>query len=82
MNACELAVMEGWTVRFEWNNSKQWDGKEVAVDGEWIRELYADPTELEPGKEIRLPWKGKGGTTVEWKALIVSMAASHKRDDE
>ena len=29
-----------YRVRFQGNNSKKWDGKDIVVDGEWLESLY------------------------------------------
>ena len=57
-------------VRFEGNQSKRWDGKEVELDGGWLESLYS-PEELETGSELSLPWPGKGKKVTNWKVVIV-----------
>lgn len=50
-------------VKFEGNESKQWDGKEVELDGEWLESLYTQE-ELATGKSLTLPWPGKGKNVI------------------
>ena len=52
-------VPKRYFVRFEGNQSKRWDGKEVELDGGWLESLYT-PQELTTGSELSLPWPGKG----------------------
>ena len=47
-------------VEFINNNSKQWDGKQIWLESEWIEELYS-LEELTPGATLTLPWPGRGG---------------------
>ena len=47
-------------VRFEGNNSKKWDGKEVWLDPYVFDELY-DPKELLHGAKLSVPFKVRGG---------------------
>ena len=56
-----------YTVRYQDNNSKKWDGQK---DGDWLLGLY-DHSELVPGKKLELPWRTKGGKTTYWKAIVV-----------
>ena len=58
-----------YLIEYNGNNSKRWDGKKIIVDGEWLRSLYSTE-ELVIGKELKLPWKAKGGKVVEWKAVL------------
>ena len=44
-----------YIVRFEGNNSKKWDGREISVDEEWLESLY-DPKELTGGKQLHLSY--------------------------
>jgi len=60
-----------YVVRFENNNSKRWDGKEVWLDSEILDELY-DSTELFHGANITVPWKCKGGRITHWKAVFIN----------
>lgn len=59
-----------YVVRFDGNNSKRWDGKEVWLDPEILDELY-DSSELYNGANISVPWKGKGGKISHWNAVFV-----------
>jgi hypothetical protein len=58
-----------YTVRYEGNNSKRWDGREILLDGEWLESLYPKE-DLTPGKIVNLPWQTKGGVKV-WTAVLV-----------
>ena len=59
-----------YLVRFEGNNSKKWDGHDVELDGEWLESLY-DVSELQiPGKQLNLPWPGKGRQIRQWNAVV------------
>ena len=42
-------------IRFEGNQSKHWDGKEVLVDYKWVKHKV-DATELLPGSTVIIPW--------------------------
>ena len=57
-------------MKYEGNNSKQWDGREILVDKSYLESLY-DTDELQPGMLVTLPWTGKGGRASSWKARIV-----------
>lgn len=57
-------------VKFEGNNSKRWDGKEIELQGEWLESLYSTE-ELTPGKKLTLPWPGKGKKVTEWNVVVV-----------
>ena len=59
-----------YVVRFEGNNSRKWDGKEVWVDPEVLDELY-DSSELFHGAKIKYPWRGKGGKITHWNGVFV-----------
>ena len=67
-----------WTLRFKGNSTKQWDGKEVFVEGDWTQELYP---EVVLGSENCLLWNGKGATIAEWKAIVVEIGPSEKPND-
>lgn len=58
-----------YTVKYEGNSSKRWDGREIVLDGNWLETLY-QPSELVPGKIFSLPWMTKGGTQ-HWSAVVV-----------
>ncbi len=38
-------------LRYQGNNSKRWDGKEIIIDGVWLEDLY-NPEDLVVGKEV------------------------------
>ena len=57
-----------YIVKFEGNNSKKWDGREINLDGEWLESLY-DPKELTSGKQLRLPWPEK--EEKYWNAVLM-----------
>lgn len=61
-----------YTIKFKGNSSGRWDGKVIAVDAEWLEELYSKE-ELGPGRIIELPWEGNDGKTVDWRAMIVTL---------
>ena len=63
-----------YCVKYQNNNSKRWDGREIRVDSEYLESLY-DPSLLVPGFEVSIPWKGKN-TTTHWKAVIVDLTTS------
>ena len=63
-------------VRFEGNNSKKWDGKEVWLDPYVLDELY-DPKELLHGAKLSVPFKGKGGKITHWNAIYVDPSHSN-----
>ena len=42
------------------------DGKEILLDAEWLEGLYSK-LELVEGKELSLPWQGKGGRVTYWR---------------
>jgi len=64
------SVAKRHLVRFEDNNSKKWDGKEVWLDAYVLDELY-DSKELLHGAKISVPFKGKGGKITHWNAIYV-----------
>ena len=66
-------VSEKYTVEFSNNNSKRWDGKRIAVDSEWMAELYSNPAELCPGRMVELPFEGEDKS---WKVVIISTPTS------
>ena len=49
-----------YTILFDGNNSKRWDGKEMWLDVEVLDELY-ESNELYHGTNVTVPWKGKEG---------------------
>ena len=56
--ACSSFNPKRYVVRFEGNNSKKWDGKEVWLDVEVLGELYSE-NELVDGCKITIPWKSR-----------------------
>ena len=48
-----------YCVRYEGNNSKQWDGREILLDGDWLDSLY-DPLSLVEGKQAPTVGKPQG----------------------
>ena len=64
-----------YCVRYEGNQSKKWDGREITLDGKWLESLY-DVAELVPGKQLSLPWQAKGGRMEEWKAVLISATST------
>lgn len=65
-------------LKYEGNNSKRWDGREILVDKAYLESLYTDDHELQPGQLVKLPWTGKGGRVSSWKARIVAESTSAK----
>ncbi len=61
-----------YIIEFKGNNSKQWDGKKIPVDGEWIEELLKSSF-LFPGRMLELPWKGNQGEMISRKAVLISL---------
>lgn len=59
-----------YRIRYQWNNSARWDGKEIDVDAEWLEMLY-EPSTICEVKEVELPWLGKKGRIQHWKAVHV-----------
>ena len=64
-----------YCVRYEGNNSKRWDGKEIWLEATVLDELY-EPTQLTYGSHVSIPWKGKGGRISYWNAVIVNPNAT------
>ena len=58
-------------VRYEGNNSKRWDGKEIWLEVIVLDELY-ESTQLTHGSQVTILWKGKGSRISYWKAVIVN----------
>ena len=67
-------------VRFEGNQSKRWDGKEVLIDYDWMKKQI-DATQLFPGSTINIPWPIKGGETQIWKGVVVSVDGASMGQD-
>ena len=65
-----MASDRQYAVRFEGNQSKRWDGKEVWLEAEVLDELY-DASELVDGANVVVPFRGKGGKITHWKAIFV-----------
>lgn len=70
-----------YIVRFEGNNSKCWDGKEVWLDAEVLNELY-ESSELFDGANIIVPWKGKGGKISHWNAIFIDPSVPRQGNDD
>jgi len=66
--------LKRYIVRFEGNNSRKWDGKEVYIDREVLNELY-DSTELVHGAKVLYLWKGKAEKITHWNSIFVDPAA-------
>ena len=62
-----------YCVRYEGNNSRKWDGREIMLDGNWLEELY-EPSQILPGMPVRLPWPKKHGGIEYWLGVIVEPA--------
>jgi hypothetical protein len=56
-------------IRYENNNSTQWDGKELIVGADEL-EKYP-PSHLIPGNRVVLEYLKKAGGIEEWNAVIV-----------
>ena len=67
-------------VRFEGNQSKRWDGKEVLIDYDRMKEQI-DATQLFPGSAINIPWPIKGGETQICKGVVVSVDGASMGQD-
>ena len=65
-------------MKFEGNNSKRWDGKEIELKGEWLESLYSQE-ELTPGNRLDLPWPGKGKSVTHWKVIVVDSASKKNK---
>ena len=63
-------VPKRYFVKFEGNQSKRWDGKQVELDGGWLESLYSQE-ELAPGKQLTLPWPGKGKNVTNWNVVVL-----------
>jgi len=70
-----MASNKRYVIRFEGNNSKRWDGKEIWLESTVLDELY-DVTELVDGAKITVPFKGKGGKMSHWNAVFVDPATA------
>ena len=64
-----------YSVRYEGNASKRWDGREILLDADWLETLY-QPSQLVEGKVLSLPWRGKGGRIVHWRAILIPSTPS------
>lgn len=73
-----MASNRKYSVKYERNNSKRWDGKIIQVEAERLEVLY-DQKELVPGKEVFLPWQGKCGSVQEWNGVVVQPGSSTKK---
>ena len=70
-----------YIVRFNDNNSKRWDGKEVWLDTKILNELY-DSSELFDDANIIVPCKGKGGKISHWNAVFIDPNSRQGNDNE
>ena len=77
--ACSSFNPKRYVVRFEGNNSKKWDGKEVWLDAEVLDELYSK-NELVHGCKITVPWKSKKKIT-HWNAVFIDPSVPHPPND-
>jgi len=68
-------ALNSYVVRFEGNDSRKWDGKEVYEDKEVLDELY-DSSELVHGAKISYPWRLKGSKLTHWNAIFVDPMVS------
>lgn len=69
-----------YVVKFKGNNCRQWDGKPIVVDADWIEELY-NKSELFPGRVIELDWPDpKDGKNVSWSCVIVNVPVQEQAD--
>ena len=59
-------------VRFEGNNSKRWDGKEILLETSVLEDMY-EPDQLMHSSHVTIPWKGKGGRVSNWNAVVVDL---------
>ena len=73
-----MASGQSYCVRYEGNNSKRWDGKEIWIEATVLEELY-EPYQLTSGSHVSIPWKGKGGRISYWNAIIVNPHATEQR---
>ena len=55
-----------------------WDGKEIELQSEWVENLYTKD-ELQIGKELNLPWPGKGCNVTYWNAVVVDGSSKVKK---
>ncbi len=53
-----------YLIEFKGNDSERWDGRSIAVEVDWVEELYGKDC-LWPGQIIKLPWEDK-----KWRAVI------------
>ena len=76
--ACSSFNPKRYVVRFEGNNSRKWDGKEVWLDAEVLDELYSE-NELVHGCKITVPWKSKKIT--HWNAVFIDPSVPRPPND-
>ena len=69
-SVASIMASKNYVVRFENNNSKKWDGKEIWVEREILDELH-ESTELYHSAKITYPWRGKGGKITQWNVVFV-----------
>lgn len=65
-----------YCVRYEGNNSKRWDWREIWIDADYMEELY-EPSALVPGYKVLLPWQQKNSIT-HWNAVVVDPSTVSK----
>ena len=51
------------------------------MEAEWIESLYSKEEPL-PGKQVVLPWQGKGGKMQNWIGVVVSDSASEADNEK
>lgn len=59
-----------YVLRFEGNDSRKWDGKEVTVEPEQLEGTY-DPADIVPGAVVQVPYPGRDGEIELWKGVIM-----------
>lgn len=65
-----------YCIRYENNNSPQWDGKEIILDAVQLEKYPA--CELVPGKRVVVQYLSKKGKVEDWNAVIVEREGSSK----
>ena len=73
---CQARIENKYCVRYEGNNSKRWDGREIWVDTDYFEEFF-EPSVLVPGYEVVMPWQLKNSIAY-WKAVIVDPSTCSK----
>jgi len=72
-----MASNRRYAVKFEENQSKRWDSKEIWLTEEVLDELY-DSSKLVDGANVIVPFEGKGGKSTTGTQFLVSMANNKK----